>query len=47
MSDRARIAFVGAGNHSTQSLYPCIAHIPEFDLVAVCDLDADRAARVG
>ncbi len=33
----ARIAFVGAGTHATQSLYPCIAHIPEFDLVAVCD----------
>ena len=40
----ARIAFVGAGNHSTQSLYPNIAHIPEFDLVAVCDLDGTRAA---
>ena len=40
----ARIAFVGAGNHSTGSLYPNIAHIPEFDLVAVCDLDEDRAA---
>jgi len=41
----ARIAFVGAGNHSTESLYPNIAHIPEFDLVAVCDLDATRAER--
>jgi myo-inositol 2-dehydrogenase / D-chiro-inositol 1-dehydrogenase len=40
----ARIAFVGAGNHATQSLYPNIAHIPEFDLVAVCDLSAERAA---
>ena len=40
----ARIAFVGAGNHATQSLYPNIAHIPEFDLVAVCDTQADRAA---
>lgn len=41
----ARIAFIGAGNHSTESLYPNIAHIPEFDLVAVCDLDATRAER--
>ncbi len=39
----ARIAFVGAGNHATESLYPNIAHIPEFDLVAVCDLDENRA----
>jgi len=39
----ARIAFVGAGGHATQSLYPNIAHIPEFDLVAVCDLDEERA----
>lgn len=41
----ARIAFVGAGNHSTTSLYPNIAQIPQFDLVAVCDLDAQRAQR--
>jgi myo-inositol 2-dehydrogenase/D-chiro-inositol 1-dehydrogenase len=39
----ARIAFVGAGNHATQSLYPNIAHIPEFDLVAVCDLVPEKA----
>lgn len=44
-STAARIAFVGAGNHSTESLYPNLAHIPEFDLVAVCDLDASKAAR--
>jgi len=43
MSKTARIAFVGAGNHSTESLYPCIAHIPEFDLVATCDLDQAKA----
>lgn len=39
----ARIAFVGAGNHATESLYPNIAHIPEFDLVAVCDLVSEKA----
>lgn len=43
MANTARIAFVGAGSHSTQALYPCIAQIPEFDLVAVCDLDQERA----
>jgi myo-inositol 2-dehydrogenase/D-chiro-inositol 1-dehydrogenase len=39
----ARIAFVGAGNHATESLYPNIAHIPEFDLAAVCDLVPEKA----
>ena len=43
MTEYARIAFIGAGIHSTGSLYPNIAHIPEFDLVAVCDKDIDRA----
>jgi predicted dehydrogenase len=41
--DSARIAFVGAGRHATESLYPNIAHLPAFDLVAVCDIDAGRA----
>ncbi|MEM3366332.1 MAG: Gfo/Idh/MocA family oxidoreductase [Candidatus Methanomethyliaceae archaeon] len=44
--EAARIAFVGAGIHSTESLYPNIPMIPEFDLVAVCDLNEDRARRV-
>ena len=39
----ARIAFIGAGVHATESLYPNIAHIPEFELVAVCDLIAEKA----
>lgn len=44
----ARIAFVGAGVHATESLYPNFGLIPELQLVAVCDLDigkAERAAR--
>jgi predicted dehydrogenase len=41
--EAARIAFVGAGGHSTESLMPNIGHLPAFDLVAVCDLQADRA----
>jgi len=41
--ESARIAFVGAGIHSTESLYPNIPMIPEFDLVAVCDLIEERA----
>ena len=42
-TDAARIAFVGAGNHATQSLYPNIPQIPAFDLAAVCDRVAERA----
>jgi predicted dehydrogenase len=41
----ARIAFVGAGGHATESLMPNIGHLPAFDLVAVCDLQAERARR--
>lgn len=40
----ARIAFIGAGTHATESLYPNIPHIPEFELAAVCDLDSEKAA---
>ncbi len=39
----ANIAFIGAGNHATQSLYPNIPQIPEFKLVAVCDMNHERA----
>jgi len=42
-TESARIAFVGAGNHSSGSLYPNIPQIPAFDLVAICDLDAAKA----
>jgi len=39
----AKIAFVGAGNHATASLYPNIPLIPEFELIAVCDLVEEKA----
>ncbi len=45
-SQTANIAFIGGGSHATQGLLPNVAHIPEFRLAAVCDLDADRAADV-
>jgi len=43
VKEAARIAFVGAGSHASESLYPNIPMIPEFDLVAVCDLIEERA----
>ncbi len=42
-TEAARIAFVGAGEHATESLYPNIPQIPAFRLVAVCDLDGEKA----
>ncbi len=46
---QARIAFIGAGRHANNLLYPCLAQIPEIDLMAVCDQKEDlaqRAARI-
>jgi predicted dehydrogenase len=46
MSDRkARLAFIGAGGFATSSIYPNIHKVPQIDLVAVCDLDEEKARR--
>ncbi len=42
---KAKIGFVGCGGFSTGALYPTIHTIPEFDLVAVCDLKEELAKR--
>jgi predicted dehydrogenase len=42
---RVRLAVVGAGEQSTGSLMPSLPFIEEIDLVAVCDLKRDLAAR--
>ena len=42
---KAKIGFVGCGGFSTGNLYPVIHTIPEFDLVAVCDLKEDLAKK--
>jgi predicted dehydrogenase len=44
MPKQARIGFVGAGSHSTASLYPSLVEAPSAQLVAVCDLREERAA---
>ena len=41
--DRIRCAFIGAGGHSYRNVYPSLQYAP-VDLVAVCDLDRERAA---
>lgn len=40
---RIRVAFIGAGGHAFRNVYPALQYAP-VDLVAVCDIDADRAA---
>ncbi len=42
---KAKIAFIGCGNFATGSLFPNIHLIPEMDLMAVCDLDREKAER--
>jgi predicted dehydrogenase len=40
---KLRAAFIGAGGHAFRNIYPTFQYAP-IDLVAVCDLDGDRAA---
>lgn len=42
---KAKLAFIGCGNFATASIFPNIPLIPEIDLVAVCDLDREKAER--
>jgi len=52
---KVRVGFIGAGSHSTNSIYPCLNHAvhggaflrdePIGELVAVCDLDGEKAER--
>ncbi len=42
---KARLAFIGAGGFATGSIYPNIHKVPQIDLLAVCDLDEEKAAR--
>ena len=40
---RLRVGFVGCGGHSFRNIHPVLRYLP-VELVAVCDLDAERAA---
>jgi myo-inositol 2-dehydrogenase/D-chiro-inositol 1-dehydrogenase len=42
---QARIGFVGAGAHANNALYPSLLQAPSARLVAICDIQADRAER--
>ncbi|MBS3763267.1 MAG: Gfo/Idh/MocA family oxidoreductase [Planctomycetes bacterium] len=40
---QARIGFVGCGGHANHRLYPAIKQVEEIELVAVCDIDPQKA----
>jgi predicted dehydrogenase len=42
-----RIGFIGCGRQASNAWYPNFATLPELDLVACCDLQADLAERNG
>ena len=42
--DRVRVAFIGAGKQANWRHYPSVRSLPDVDLVAICDRDADKAA---
>lgn len=40
---KAKLGFIGAGAFATGKLYPCIPASGLIDLVAVCDIDREKA----
>ena len=42
---KARLAFIGCGGFATASIFPHVPFIPRIDLVAVCDIDREKAER--
>lgn len=42
-----KIGFIGAGHHASWTLYPTLQYFPEVELACVCDLDGEKAKRVG
>ena len=43
-AERVRVAFIGAGKQANWRHYPPVAGLPDVELAALCDLDADKAA---
>lgn len=43
---RVRVGFIGCGGHSYRNIFPTFQYAP-VDLVAVCDLNRERAAQIG
>ena len=43
MTEKVRVAFIGAGVLANSIHYPCLASLPDVDIVAACDLVEDKA----
>lgn len=43
---KTRLAFIGAGTHATNMLFPSLNYLDYVERVAVCDLDFERASFV-
>ena len=41
-----KVAIIGAGGRAASTHYPCLAQLPDCDLVAACDLSEERVAGV-
>ena len=42
-----RLCMIGAGGHASKQMYPCFYQLKNVAIVANCDLDLERASRVG
>ncbi len=47
MAGAIRLGIIGCGRVSWERHHPALRRLPEFQVTAVCDLDQDRAARIG
>jgi predicted dehydrogenase len=47
MAGAIRLGIIGCGRVSWERHHPALRRLPEFQVKAVCDLDDDRAARIG
>lgn len=43
---KIRVGFIGAGSHAQTVHYPCLQELNEANLLAVCDLDSEKANQV-
>ena len=43
MSEKVRVAIIGAGNLATNVHYPCLSSLPDVEIAATCDLIEEKA----
>ena len=47
MTERVRVAFLGAGRFSTSTHMPNVSKLPDAEIIAICDLDSERLSAAG